>query len=150
MQRPPRIVIHHQACIPRAVTTQDIMKAFFYSDVHDYRKSHSYKGSKHSCENIRGTSPLVCKVLTMSEANWRLSSGLPPHIIILLYGKKSTLACLYFFKPVVLGGTKPRLQQWFPCKLVLGELTLVENLHTGRLALALKWLNPSMRKGNSC
>lgn len=45
-----------------------------------------------------------------------------------LYRKKKviTLTCLYFFKPVtiVLGGTKEKMQQWCPCKIVLGELAL--------------------------
>lgn len=42
---------------------------------------------------------------------------------------------------MVLGGAKPRKQQQCLCKIVSGELVLVEHLHMGKRALALKWLN---------
>lgn len=49
------------------------------------------------------------------------------------------------FKPiaVILGGTKPRIQWWWPCKIVLvvgvKRLVLMEHLRVGSWTAALKW-----------
>lgn len=59
---------------------------------------------------------------------------------------------LYFFEPVtiVLDDTKPRVQFWCPCRIVSGEVVLVEHLHAGREDLALKWHNHSKKKVIEC